>query len=130
MGAVNQGATIVDSLLAGGDLSSSQFRFVKMSGTTVVAVSGATDQPVGVLQNTPASGELATFVRFGPTKLEASAAITAGARIGPSANGRGVTYTPNHAGSNWVCGRARDAAANAGDIIPVFVDCVNQVLGA
>ena len=45
-------------LTANADLSAKQYYFVKLSGAgTVTVCSGVTDKPIGVLQNTPESGD-------------------------------------------------------------------------
>jgi hypothetical protein len=71
------------TLIAGADLSAKQYFFVKMSAdNTCVLCSGATDVPIGVLQNSPISGGEASVTVIGGTKLVASAAIAAGVKIG------------------------------------------------
>jgi len=129
MTAVAQGAPTVVSRLAGESLILKQFCFVKQSGTTFVAVSAVTDLPAGVLQNKPASGIPAEVVVIGPTKVVAGIAITAGALIGPSANGRG---DPKIAGdtTEYVAGKALEGAVNAGEIIEVVVNCATPYLVA
>ena len=43
--------------VAGADLSSDQYKYVKLSTTdTVILCAAATDVPIGILQNAPASG--------------------------------------------------------------------------
>jgi hypothetical protein len=75
------------------DLSGHQFRFVKLTPTGwAPCVAG--DRPGGILQNKPSVAGRAAIVRIlGVSKLRASAAITGGAYVGPSADGRGVTVT-------------------------------------
>lgn len=79
------------SFEAGADLSALQFHFVKLNASgQVVAVAAGTDKVIGILQNKPIAGEAATVWMAGISKLKVSAAIAAGAVVGPSANGRGV----------------------------------------
>ncbi|HNT74391.1 MAG TPA: hypothetical protein PKH77_05160 [Anaerolineae bacterium] len=131
MTAIPQGPTLyAETLPAGEDLSAKRFYFVKRSGDTYVACAAVTDLPDGVLQNKPELGQPCEVIAFGPTKLSADAAIAVGAFIGPSADGQATTRTPNHAGSNYACGRARGAASVAGNIIPAIINCITPVLGA
>lgn len=107
---------------ASSDLSTSPFRAVRLSGVrTVTAISAITDKPLGVLQNTPASGETAQIMASGRSKMEASAAITAGATVGVSANGRAVTIVPGTDTTQYVLGIAEDTCANAGEFISVYL---------
>jgi len=116
------------TLPAGADLSDKQFYWVKKSSGTYVLCNAATDIPDGVLQNKPALGEPCEVVGFGPSKVNADAAITDGAFIGTSADGQTEAKTPAGAGTNYACGRALAAAAAAGDIIPAFIDCISPEL--
>jgi len=125
MAMVAQGATILISKPAGADLSALQFYFVKLSAGTYVAVTAATDKPEGVLQNKPTLGQPAEIIMFGPSKVNADAAIVAGALIGPSADGQADTKIPGTDTTEYACGHADEAAAAAGDIISAFIDCVS-----
>lgn len=107
---------------ASSDLSSSRFRAVKISGArTVTAIAAITDKPFGVLQNAPASGQVAEVMAQGRSKMEASAAIAVGATIGVSANGRAVTIAPGTDLTQYIIGIAEDACSNAGEIISVYL---------
>ena len=127
MTAVAQGAPTVVSRPAGESLVLKQFCFVKQSGDTFVACSAATDLPTGVLQNKPANGIPAEVVVIGPTKVVADIAITAGALIGTSADGQA---DPKIAGdtSDYVAGKALEAATGAGQIIEAIVNCATPYL--
>jgi len=101
-----------------GDISSLLFRFVKLSGGTVVAAAAATDPVVGVLQNKPtAAGQVATVMVDGLSKCIASKAIAAGVPVYITSTGK-VTDT---AASNKAVGIAEDAAAADGDVISVLL---------
>lgn len=79
------------AFLAGGDLSSSQFLFVKGSGTTantVVAQSAAGADCIGVLQNAPASGAIAIVRVAGKTTAIASGAINPWVRVASTNAGK------------------------------------------
>ena len=109
------------SVNAGADLSSLQYTFVKMSGTTVIPVAAATDVPVGVVVNKAANGKTAEVVVFGIVKLVASAAITAGAKIGTTSAGLAVTLVSGTDTTKFICGMALTAATAANDIITVLL---------
>lgn len=121
---------VVLSIPAGADLSAKQYTFVKISGTGVISVAAATDAPIGVLLNDPASGETAAVAVSGIVKLKASAAITAGATIGTTATGTAVTLAAGTDTTKYIVGRAITAAGAAGDIITVAVDCASPARAA
>jgi hypothetical protein len=111
------------SLTAGADLSAKQFNFVKLSGTTVVAVAAATDIPLGVLLNAPKSGQTAEVAVSGVVKLLAGAAISAGAIVGTNATGGAVALTAGTDTTKYILGQAVTAAGASKDIITVAVNC-------
>ena len=117
--------TRVVSIEAGGDLSTLQFRFVKMSGAKLVAITSVTDIPFGVLQEGVVSGRMAEVVIYGPTKLVADAAIVAGVQIGPSADGQAETKIVGVDVTEYIAGMALGAASGVGMIFESFVNCVN-----
>lgn len=77
------------SASAAADLSTHQYKFLKLSGDdTVALVSGLTDNTFGILQNKPtAAGRIATVRRRGRSKVIAGATITAGAEVSSTAAG-------------------------------------------
>lgn len=83
---------IVGTLAAGADLSSDQFKAVVVSGTGVVLPNST--GPVnafGVLQNAPASGNAATVMRSGVSKVAfAQSTLAAGDAFGFSTAGLGI----------------------------------------
>jgi hypothetical protein len=82
------------TLLAAGDLSAYQYRFVKMSADNTVDVCGKGETPIGILQNAPSVAGQAARVRvFGVSRLEMQATIAAGAYVGSEADGEGVTVS-------------------------------------
>jgi hypothetical protein len=107
---------------ASADLRTSQYRAVKLTAVrTVGPVAAITDKFIGVLQNTPNTGETAQIMHSGRSKVEASAAITAGATVGVSANGRAVTIAPGTDTTQYILGIAEDTCANAGEYISVLL---------
>jgi len=97
------------------NLSANQFYLVMDDGAgnaKLVAAAAATGV-IGVLQNDPQSGSVAS-VRFnGVSKCVAGGVVAAGDLIVSDASGRGVAYGGTGGG---VIGIAQDAAAAAGDL--------------
>lgn len=89
----------------------SRFRFVAFTGAPAVAADAALGVPVTNFD----LGEQASIATHGELLVEAGAAIALGAQVQPDASGRAITLA---AGVPF--GRARDAAAAAGDIIRVL----------
>ena len=105
---------------ASADLSAKQYHFVKMSGNNTVTVCAAiTDVPIGVLQNTPTSGQAAEVCLFGITKVVADGTLAAGDRIGSSADGQADAITVASDTTVTIVGQALNAAA-AGNTVEMF----------
>jgi hypothetical protein len=121
---------VVLSIPAGADLSAKQYTFVKISGTGVIAAAAATDIPVGVLLNDPASGETAAVAVSGVVKVKASAAIVAGVLVGTTSTGTAVTLVAGTDETKFILGRAITAAGAAGDIITVAINCASPARAA
>ncbi len=114
------------TLEAGADLSSSQYYFVKLnaSGKAVVC-SGATDIPVGVLQNNPTSGQAAEIVVVGLTKVSSNAALAIGDLIGTSSDGQADAKTAGTDTTEYVVGTVLVTTGAAGVVGSVLVNCAN-----
>lgn len=111
-------------LKASADLSAKQFYFVKLSGAGTVTVCAAvTDVPIGVLQNTPTSGQAAEIVTIGQTKVSSDAAIAAGSVIGTSADGQAQVVTVGTETTVYIAGQALDTTGAAGGLVSAFVNC-------
>jgi len=67
---------------------------------------------------------MAPLVIWGPTKLEASAAITMGQQLGPSANGRADRKIAGTDTTEYVGGTAMEDASSAGDIFHAVINCI------
>lgn len=89
----------------------SRFRFVNFTGGQAVA----TDPTLGVANADYSAGEQAGVATHGEILVEAGGVIAVGAQVQSDATGRAITLAAGVAG-----GRARDAAAAAGDIIRVL----------
>ena len=93
----------------------SKYVFVKMTATGLAPATALTDAVVGVVQRKGIASEVLPVMANGISMVEASAAITKGALVGPTTGGKAVTSTTQY------CGIALEAAAKAGDIIPVLL---------
>lgn len=105
-------------LKASGDLSSSQYKIVKLSAARTVTVCAAvTDVPVGVLQSKPAATGRAAVVRVaGSTKIQADASLTYGNLIGTSGDGQADAKTAGTDTTEYVLGIMIDSPGGAGQI--------------
>ena len=120
--AYNSPSIEIGTLTAAADLSAKQFHFVKLaSATTVDVCSAVTDVPIGILQNTPESGETATITIFGITKAVADGTLTAGRWIGTSADSQAAGITPGSDTTVYVMGQAVQAAS-AGETFTMFLN--------
>lgn len=115
----------VGVLTASADLSSSQYRFVKSSGSgTVGLCTAASDTKLGVLQNKPASGQVAEIMADGVSKVTAGAAINAGQKVMSDSAGRAVPYVP---GPNAkINGVALETVSAAGQVVAVYLECLAE----
>lgn len=116
--AYDSGYNTIPGLVATGDLSSSQYKVVKLASTAgaVKVAAAATDAAVGILYNEPASGEPALVAYGGVVKVLSEASVTAGSYVAPSTTGRAKITTT---GNDDVFGQAL-TAGDAGDIISVL----------
>jgi len=111
-------------LTASADLSAKQFHFVKLSAATTVDVcSGVTDKPIGILQNSPTSGQAAEICIFGITKVVSDGTTAAGNLIGTSSDGQAAVYTTTDT-TKYICGQAIEAGA-AGEVVTMFLNITN-----
>lgn len=114
------------SRTAGGDLSSSQFKFVKLNSSgQVVDIAAVTDIPVGVLQNKPASGAEATVMVAGITKVQGDADLSKGNQIGTSADGQAAAYVAGTDTTKYIVGQVLDDNSAAGGLATALISCFN-----
>ena len=114
------------TLVAGADLSSNQYTFVKLdSSGQAVDSSGATDIPIGVLQNAPTSGQEAEVLIVGGTKIVAGAAIGEGALVGTSSAGKAVALVAGTDTTKYVVGTLLTESAADGNIVTAVINCAN-----
>jgi hypothetical protein len=110
------------TFIAGADLSSSQYRYVKLHSTQnqVVVATAGTDKIIGVLLNAPKSGweaRVGLLNGAGTYQIVASAAIALGAYVTATTGGKAVTTTT---AGNVVAGEALEAAGADGDLIEIL----------
>lgn len=110
------------TFVAGADLSSSQYRFVKHGSTQnqVVVATAGTDKIIGVLLNAPKANDVAEVGLLngsGTYYVIASTSITKDAYVTATTGGKAVaTTTAGHV----VAGQALEAATNDGDVIEIL----------
>ncbi len=113
------------NLTASSDLSSSQYHFVKLSSATQVTIVAAiTDVPLGILQNSPSSGQAAEVAIFGISKVVADGTLAAGNIIGTSADGQADAIVAGTDTTVYVMGQAI-TAASAGETSTMFLNTTN-----
>jgi hypothetical protein len=114
------------TLVAGADLSTKQYTFVKINSSgEAVAAAAATDIPVGVLQNAPTSGQEAEVLIVGGTKLVAGAAIADGAQIGTTSAGKAAALVAGTDTTKYVVGTLLTESAADGNIVTAVINCAN-----
>ena len=118
------------TLEAGEDLSAKQYYFVKISSGKAVACSAATDVPIGVLQNDPASGEEASIVVVGGTKIVSSASIAAGIKIGTNNAGKADAKVAGTDTTEYTVGQVILGAGADGEVLTAVVNCASPCRSA
>lgn len=127
---------------ASGDLSTKQYFAVKLDSNGQIAVAGAGEKAIGILQNKPAAAGRAGTVRvFGVSRMYAGGVIAPGANVAADAAGEGKTAVANttdtQAGAaadpllgSYVLGISLNVTNTAdGDIFPVFINHLGAVPG-
>lgn len=127
-----EGAQIlIPGLKASADLSAKQYYFVKLSGAgTVTVCAGVTDKPIGVLQNTPESGDAAVVCGLGVTKVNSDAALSVGDLIGTAADGQAAAYVAGTDTTKYIVGQVIEASGAAGGYATATVNCFSIARGA
>ena len=122
-GAVGGGTVCDESFKAGADLSAKQYYFLRVGAadSAVVVCDGATDIPIGVLQNAPTSGQTAMVRIWGLSKVNADEALTIGWLVGPSADGQADRKIPGTDTTHHIGGLVTRATGAAGEIGEILV---------
>lgn len=114
------------TLPAAADLSAKQYYFVKIDTSGNAALcAAATDKPIGVLQNTPTSGQSAEVLVSGGTKIVASASIDEGSLIGTASTGKADAKTPGTDTTEYVVGTVILASGADGDLLTAVINCAS-----
>lgn len=123
--------TIKTTLVAGESLTTAQYKFVKISNADGKAylVNGATDRPIGVLQNNPASGAEAEIVIAGGTKVYAGGTASAGQPMFADANARAVVLAFGTTGSAAYNVGTFVTAGAASAVCTAVINCANAARG-
>jgi hypothetical protein len=112
-----------DTYTASSDLSTKQYRFVKLSGDRRCTVcAAATDKPIGVLQDTPVAEGSGLVMNSGVTKVVAGGTLAAGDLVGTDANGAAVPVVPGTDTTKYITGHCLIGAAS-GAIAEILLDC-------
>lgn len=118
----------IPGLKSGADLSAStnQYKFVKLTAARTIGLCAAvTDKPIGILQNTPGSGEEATVACMGVSKVQGDANLAVGDSVGTSSDGQAAAYTVADT-TKYIVGQVvLDNSAAAG-IATIAFNCVNS----
>lgn len=123
----------IPGLVAGADYSAAanQYLFVKMSAAkTVVICTGTTDKPIGVLQNTPASGSAAIVCCIGVTKVQGDVDLAFGDSIGTSADGQAGAYVAGTDTTKYIVGVVIDDNSAAAGLATAVINCASLHRGA
>jgi len=111
------------SFVAAEDLSSQQYRFVhQATDTTVDLMDGATEYPIGILQNAPESGEVAVVRVEGTSKLVMNDAVAVGTKlkaeyVGATDNGKGDAADTDYDLVRGICIKASGAEDDVGAVL-------------
>ena len=107
------------TLVAGADLTAAQFTFVDIASGAVTRVGAVTDRAIGVLQNTPNTGEAAEVALLqGIVKVRAGEAIAQDGVVKADATGRATDVAI--ATSEIEIGIALTAAGAADELVEVL----------
>ena len=121
----------IPGLIAGEDLSTYQFCFVKISADGTVTHAAHTERPIGILQNTPTATHGAVVAGVGSVsklKVAAAGAVTYGQMLAPDntspANlGRAIVATTGDYPSATVL-----VGGAAADLVPVLFHGSDRVI--
>jgi len=110
-------ALVCIALEAASDLDTAQYTFVTLDRNGYkVAKSGSSDLPIGVLQNKPKAGQMASIAVCGITKLMVASGTAAGDPLTVDTRGYGTT-----ASAGMYYAFALEDAADDGCVIPALL---------
>jgi hypothetical protein len=118
------------TLVAAANLSAKQYTFVKLDNTgKAAACNGATDKPIGILQNAPVAGAEAEIVVSGGSKVVAGGNLDEGNSVGTDASGKAVVLAQGTDTTKYIVGQALSAGA-ADEIVTVVINAASAARGA
>lgn len=114
------------SFIAGANLT--QFTFVKFdSNGHVIPCAATTDRPIGVVQDNPNSGDVATVCGYGITKLvtgsAASSGLAVGTTIGTDASGDALAIVAGTDTTKYLVGVVIEASAAPTEYCSAWINC-------
>jgi len=114
-----------ESLLAGADLSTHQFKFVKLSAARkVVIVAAITDIPIGVLQNKPdAANKEALVMVAGRSKINSGEALAVADVLGTAGDGQGAPIVAGTDTTQYILGQVLVASGAAAEMAEAVINC-------
>ena len=115
----------IGTFTAAADLSAKQYHFVVLASATTVNVATAiTNAPIGILQNTPTSGQVAVVRVHGVSKVVADGTLAAANFIGTSADAQADAISPGTDTTVYMMGQCIEAAS-AGETFTMFLNPSN-----
>lgn len=118
------------TLVAAADLSAKQYYFVKLDSDGKAALcNGATDKPIGILQNAPVSGAEAEVLVAGGSKVVAGGTLDEGNSCGTDANGKAVALAAGTDTTKFIVGQVLSAGV-ADNIVTVVINAASAARGA
>lgn len=121
----------ISGLEAAADLSTHQFKFVKLdTAGRVAAISAVTDIPIGILQNKPSGiGVAAEVMADGISKVQGDADLARDDMIGTSIDGQAAKYIAGTDTTKYIVGRVLEDNSAAGGLATVLFDCKSPSRG-
>lgn len=120
-----ENAILSKTFPANGDLSSYQYRFVKLESAGTVAICGNGEVPIGILQNDPEDGEMAEVMLMGISNLCTHSTQSVNDKLGSQALGRSTAVTADEASYNAI---ALEAATAQDDEIKVLLTTAHNYI--
>ena len=115
----------IGTFTAAADLSAKQYHFVVLASATTVNVATAiTNAPIGILQNTPESGQQAIVRISGVSKVVADGTLAAANFIGTSADAQADAISPGTDTTVYMTGQCVEAAS-AGETTTMILNITN-----
>lgn len=112
------------SLEADDDLRLLRFHFVKLDGGKAVPCDAAEDNPIGILQNTPNTGEMATVMCCGVSKIVSSAPLAIDKFVGTHTDGTGAPYIHGTATTSYIVGQVVLASSAKDGVATIAFNCL------